>query len=213
MHLIPLGSVRFVILTVALNGGGTSTSGATLAAFAIFVMIFVVSFALGRRPSGNRPLSRAWFSELWSAALPRITIAALLSLMFYLGSSIISDPRASVRATCSQPLRPLTSQPVTQDRLLKAVEGMKQLNAAAATGDAAQAPGLFLGSDTHNLTHDLDGRLRQANPELAKQLCLSVVTIEKELTGSSDPATIKREADMAATLLQQAVGEPGVLQE
>jgi len=200
-------------LSVLLNGSGYSTSGVTVWAFALFFLIFVVSFALGRRPSGNRPLSRAWFSEWWTAALPRITIAALLSLMFYLGSSIISDPQASVRASCSQPLRSLTSQPVTEDRLLKAVEGMKQLSAVAATGDTAQAPGLFLGSDTHNLTHDLDGRLRQANPDLAKQLCLSVVTIENELMGSIDPATVIREADIAATLLEQAAAEPGALQE
>ncbi len=42
---------------------------------------------------------------------------------------------------------------------------------------------------------------------------MSVITIEKELMGSLDPATVEREADMAAGLLQQAAGEPRLLQE
>lgn len=195
-----------------LDGGGTSTSGATLATFIILVLVFAVSFAIGRRPKGNRPFSRAWLSEWLAAALPRITIAALLSLTFYLVSTIISDPQAGVRVACNQPLKPITSQPVTAERLTKAADGMKQLSAAAEAGDAAQVRNLFIGSDTHNLTHDIDGRLRQADPELGKQLCMSVVTIENQLTDSIDPATVKRAADMAASLLEQAAAEPGVLQ-
>jgi hypothetical protein len=89
---------------------------------------------------------------------------------------------------------------------------MKQLSAAAAAGDAAQVRNLLSGSDTHNLTHDIDARLRQADPELGKQLCMSVVTIENQLTGSIDPATVKRAADMATGLLEQAAVERGVLQ-
>jgi len=41
---------------------------------------------------------------------------------------------------------------------------------------------------------------------------MSVVTIENQLTDSIDPATVKRAADMAASLLEQAAAEPGVLQ-
>jgi hypothetical protein len=212
MPLAPPGLAGDLVRTVILDGGGTSTSGATLATFVILVLIFVVSFAIGRRPKGNRPFSRAWLNEWLAAALPRITIAALLSLMFYLGSTIISDSQAGVRVACNQPLKPIASQPVTADRLAKAVEGMKQLSAAAAAGDAAQVRNLFSGSDTHNLTHDIDGRLRQADPELGKQLCMSVVTIENQLTGSIDPATVRCAADMAAGLLEQATVESGVLQ-
>jgi len=95
----------------------------------------------------------------------------------------------------------------------KAAEGMKQLSVAAGAGDAALATRLFVGSDTHSLTHDIDGRLRQADPELAKQLCMSVVTIENQLTGKIDPGTVKRAADTAAGLLEQAAAEPSVLQK
>jgi hypothetical protein len=199
-------------LTVTLDGTGTTTSGATLATFVILVLVFVVSFAIGRRPKGNPPFSRASVNEWLAAALPRITIAALLSLTFYLVSTIISDPQAGVRAACNQPLKPITSQPVTGDRLAKAVDGMKQVSAAAEAGNADLVSKLFVGSDTHNLTHDIDGRLREADPELGKQLCMSVVTIENQLTGSIDPPTVKRAADMAESQLEQAAGEPGVLQ-
>ncbi len=147
-----------------------------------------------------------------AAALPRITIAALLSLTFYLVSTIISDPQAGVRAACNQPLKPITSQPVTVDRLAKAVDGMKQVSAAADAGNTALVSQLFVGSDTHSLTHDIDARLRQADPELGKQLCTSVVTIENQLTGRIDRATVQRAADMATSLLEQAAAEPGVLQ-
>src|SRR5206468_5375159 len=100
----------------------------------------------------------------------------------------------------------------TVDRLAKAVDGMKQVSAAAEAGNTALVSQLFVGSDTHSLTHDIDARLRRADPELGKQLCTSVVTIENQLTGSIDPPTVKRAADMAASLLEQAAAEPGVLQ-
>ena len=207
------GWSRVLFLLPMLDGQGTTTSGATLATFVILLLVFVVSFAIGRRPKGNRPFSRAWLKEWLAAALPRITIAALLSLAFYLVSSIISDPQAGVRAACSSPLKPITSQPVTRERVDKAAEGMKQLSAAAAAGDAGLVTRLFVGSDTHNLTHDIDGRLRQADPELGKQLCMNVVTIENQLTGKIDPGTVQRAADTAAGLLERAAVEPSVLQK
>jgi hypothetical protein len=201
---------RVLFLLPVLDGQGTTTSGATLATFVILVLVFVVSFAIGRRPKG-RPFSRPWLKEWLAAALPRITIAALLALGFYLVSSIISDPQAGVRAACNSPLKPITSEQVTKDRVDKAIAGMRQLSAAADAGDAALATRLFVGSDTHSLTHDIDGRLRQADPELGKQLCINVVTIENQLTGRIDPSTVKRAADTAASLLEQAAVEPGVL--
>jgi hypothetical protein len=199
-------------LTVILDGQGTTTSGATVATFVILVLIFAVSFAIGRRPKGNRPFSRAWLKEWLAAALPRITIAALLALGFYLVSSIISDPQAGVRAACNSPLKPITSQPVTRERVAKAANGMRQMSAAAAAGDADEVSNLFVGSDTHNLTHDIDGRLRQADPELGRQLCMNVVTIENQLTGRIDPGVVQRSADTAAGLLEQAAARPGVVQ-
>jgi hypothetical protein len=197
---------------VTLNGGGTSTSGATVATFVILLLIFIVSFAIGRRPKGSRPFSRAWLNEWLAAALPRITIAAAVALGFYLVSTIISDPEAGVRAACNSPLKPVTSEPVTRERIDRAADGMKQLSAAAAAGDEEEVRKLFVGSDTHSLAHDIDGRLRQADPELGKQLCTSIVTIENQLTGSIDSNTVQRSADMAAGLLEQAAAEPGVLQ-
>jgi hypothetical protein len=199
-------------LMVTLNGGGTSTSGATVATFVILLLIFIVSFAIGRRPKGSRPFSRAWLNEWLAAALPRITIAAAVALGFYLVSTIISDPEAGVRAACNSPLKPVTSEPVTRERIDRAADGMKQLSAAAAAGDEEEVRKLFVGSDTHSLAHDIDGRLRQADPELGKQLCVSIVTIENQLTGSIDSNTVQRSADMAAGLLEQAAAEPGVLQ-
>jgi hypothetical protein len=199
-------------LMVTLNGGGTSTSGATVATFVILLLIFIVSFAIGRRPKGSRPFSRAWLNEWLAAALPRITIAAAVALGFYLVSTIISDPEAGVRAACNSPLKPVTSEPVTRERIDRAADGMKQLSAAAAAGDEEEVRKLFVGSDTHSLAHDIDGRLRQADPELGKQLCTSIVTIENQLTGSIDSNTVQRSADMAAGLLEQAAAEPGVLQ-
>jgi len=206
------GVSRVLFLSPMLDGQGTTTSGATLATFVILVLVFVVSFAMGRRPKGNRAFSRAWLKEWLAAALPRITIAAFLALGSYLVSIIISDPQAGVRAACNSPLKPITSQPVTRERVDKAAEGMKQLSAAATGGDDEQVRQLFIGSDTHSLTHDIDGRLRQADPELGKQLCMSVVTIENQLTGRIDSTTVQRAADSAAGLLEQAASEPGVLQ-
>ncbi len=90
---------------------------------------------------------------------------------------------------------------------------MKRLSAAASAGDEDQVHKLFIGSDTHSLTHDIDARVRQADPELGRQLCMSVITIENQLTGSIDRITVQRAADTAAGLLEQAAVEPGVLQK
>ena len=84
------------------------------------------SAALGTR-NGWRPLS------------PASQLLALLALGFYLVSTIISVPQAGVWAACSSPLKPITSQPVTRERVDKASEGMKQLSVAAGAGDAALA--------------------------------------------------------------------------
>jgi hypothetical protein len=210
VHATGLKGVLF--LSPMLDGQGTTTSGATLATFVILVLVFVVSFAIGRRPKGNRPFSMAWLKEWLAAALPRITIAAFLSLAFYLISTIISDPQAGVRTACNSALRPITSQPVTRERVDKAEAGMRQLSAAATAGDEERVRTLFIDSDTHSLAHDIDGRLRQVDPELGRQLCVSVVTIENQLTGSIDRSAVQRAADTAAGLLEQAAAKPGVLQ-
>ena len=83
---------------------------------------------------------------------------------------------------------------------------MRELAAIAHEGDRQAAQRLFLGSETHSLTHDIDKPLREADARLARDLCLSVSAIETALVGSVDTAAIEREANLAADLLAQALG-------
>lgn len=107
---------------------------------------------------------------------------------------------AATTSVCAGSIPPLTTGPVTQERLEAAVRKMGEVQQAAVAGDRATASAAFAG-DTHAVTHDIDQPLRAADPLLARDLCESIVIIEQQFNGANDLGAIAAAAAISAQLL------------
>lgn len=188
-----------------LHIGGASTASIITTIVVIFFLIFAISFAFGPIPQGQSRLSGESVAAWFKASLPRIVIAGVFSGLLAAGAILGGDngSSASTASTCENRVPPLTEQPVTEQRLLFAIEGTENMAEAARRGDLVQVQALFPG-ETHNVMHDIDAPLRAADPSLAMDLCRSVIVVENQVAGSLDADVIARESDRIATLLQAA---------
>jgi hypothetical protein len=112
-------------------------------------------------------------------------------------------PIAGASEPCAFPIGAIGVLPLTEERLAGAVATLRQTAESARAGDVAGASATFAG-DAHNITHDIDGPLRAADPDLAVSLCESVVEIEQQLAGTADAAVIAGESETSAGLLEEA---------
>lgn len=104
---------------------------------------------------------------------------------------------------CETPIGAITDQPITSERIEAAVINLRAVAGAASVGNTEPMAGFFFG-DAHDLTHDVDGPLRNSDPDLGERLCLSILTLEIQLAGSYELFTIETEASNAADLLEDA---------
>ncbi len=129
-------------------------------------------------------------------------VLAILALLSARGAGL-ADATFTQPQPCTTPLPPLTSQPLTQLAFQVADAGLATTIELAQAGDVARAEEVFLGA-VHDLTHDIDAPLRQADEPLAVSLCQEVVTLERELHGSRDPAVVAEQAGKIRELLINA---------
>jgi len=123
--------------------------------------------------------------------------------------SLDSEVAARWEAVCSEPLPPLSSEPLTAERFATATDGFDLMAGLAREGDLEGARAAFL-SLAHDFTHDADGFLRASDEQLAKELCIVVALLEEEFARSSpDAATIAARAADGRDLLARAAGELG----
>ncbi|MDO8616249.1 MAG: hypothetical protein Q7T33_11040 [Dehalococcoidia bacterium] len=196
-------------LSVLLHFGGAGTYTAAFMVSVAFVLVFVFSFAVGRLPEGVTRWSGAWAAAWLRASLPRLTVAGVFAGGLFLASSLSGGGdggTAGNAALCNRPLPPVTSQPVTEQRLQAAIADMRRVGEAARRGDSDQARVVFYEGGSHNLTHDIDRPLRTAAAGLARDLCLSMVELERQFTGKLDAGIIAREANASAGVLEKAGG-------
>ena len=104
---------------------------------------------------------------------------------------------------CAFPIGAIGVQPLTDERVVAAVAAFRETAKIARTGDATGASVAFSG-DAHNITHDIDGPLRDADPDLAVDLCESVLEIERQFATAADTAVIADESETSAGLLEEA---------
>ena len=114
-----------------------------------------------------------------------------------------SSPTTAIAGICSAAIPALTAEPVTEARLLAAIDKMGEVKAAAAVGDQAAANAAFAG-DAHTVTHDIDPPLRAEDPQLAQDLCASIVVIEQEFGAGRDLGAVAASAETAAGLLEES---------
>ena len=64
--------------------------------------------------------------------------------------------------------------------------------------------------EPHNLTHNVDGPLRQVDEALAIRLCNDVVIMESELAGNRNPSVMAEQARKIREILAAAAAALGV---
>ncbi len=189
-----------------LHVGGASTVAVLVVVIAIFSLIFAMSFAVGTVPEGQRRLSGEWFSAWFRASLPRFIVAGAFSALLFVGSSLsgsgsTTNPGAS--GPCAFPLGVIGVQPLTNERVVAAVAAFRETAEIARTGDLTGASEAFFG-DAHNISPDIDGPLRDADPGLAVDLCDSVLEIERQFATTADTTVIAAGSETSAGLLEEA---------
>lgn len=190
-----------------LHFGGASTTSVIISLGGIFLLMLIMSFAFWRGPQGERRFSGPWFTAWIKASAPRIVIAGVFCAGLFTASALSGgNSSASDPSICNAGIPALTTQPVTLERIDAGVQGLRDLADAARDGDLDRARVLIY-SDAHNITHDVDPRLRPINETLARDLCLSIVALENQIVESNpDLDAIAAEAGRAAGLLAQARG-------
>jgi len=117
--------------------------------------------------------------------------------------SATSPQPTDTAGVCAAPIPAITSARVTTARFEGAVAKMNEVQQAADSGDEAAARAAFAG-DTHDITHDIDMPLRAADPELARDLSESMLSLEQQFASTPDLQAVGAEAGIAAELVQES---------
>ncbi len=143
-----------------------------------------------------------------------VAAAAILTLVFlepFGGSGRVEDavdtesPGTSI---CDQPLPALGSGQVNEEQFNMADAASDLVIRLADEGDVDGAYIAFF-PGVHDLTHNVDGPLRDSNDDLAIRLCIAVAQIEAEFAFGGEAATVAEEAEGIRDLLRQAAAELG----
>lgn len=121
------------------------------------------------------------------------------------------SPIPGASGACANPVGAVTQDPLTAERIQAAASDMREVSVLADAGNVEEAAQVFAG-DAHNITHDIDLPLRNADAEIAVRLCESIVLLEVQMGGPRDRTVIAREAETSADILEEAGRALGVLQ-
>ncbi len=104
---------------------------------------------------------------------------------------------------CDDPLVALGQSEISQMGFQAEDAGLARVAQAATAGDLEAAESAFFG-DVHNFTHNVDPPLREADEELAKEICERVTEIEEELVIGRRVSVIAGQATRIRELVQDA---------
>lgn len=129
------------------------------------------------------------------------------------GSPVVSGAPGGL---CEQPVGAVTSLPLTAERLTNAATALREMAEAIDDGRDVEAVTIFFERDGHNLTHDIDGPLREVDEQLAIKLCQEIVSIEVQLVPGV-PAIgaafeVRDDARLAADDIEAAGRTLGIIQ-
>ncbi len=108
-------------------------------------------------------------------------------------------------SACDDPLATLGQSEISQLGFQTQDVGLTRMIAATSAGNLESATEVWYDNDSevHNFTHNVDTPLRQADEELAKELCEAVIRFEDELI-SERVGRIATEAIRVRDLLRDA---------
>ena len=113
-------------------------------------------------------------------------------------------------SACDDPLPPLADSDISQLGFQTQDVGLTRMAEATSVGNLDSATEVWYDNDSelHNFTHDVDAPLREADEELAKELCEAVIRFEDELI-SERVGRVATEAIRVRDLLRDAAEELG----
>ena len=108
-------------------------------------------------------------------------------------------------SACNDPLPPLADSDISQLGFQTQDVGLTRMAEATSVGNLDSATEVWYDNDSelHNFTHDVDAPLREADEELAKELCEAVIRFEDELI-SERVGRVATEAIRVRDLLRDA---------
>lgn len=188
-----------------LHIGATSPAGVAVTISIIFALIFAMSFAFGSIPEGGRRFSREWAGAWLRASLPRLVVAGAFAGLVLAGALAYGGNSGTQAAiSCEKPLAPLTGTAVTDARILLAIDSLRKMSEAAIENDPDGVRTIWITSDAHNLTHDIDRPLRKDAPDLARSLCEKVIVLENDMAGQIAVDRVTSQVQQVSDALQQA---------
>jgi hypothetical protein len=104
---------------------------------------------------------------------------------------------------CDNSLASLGQSDISQLGFQTEDVGLTRVILAAQAGNLDAVQSAFFG-DVHNFTHNVDAPLREANDELAKELCEAVIEIEDEFVIDRRLSVIVGQATRIRDLLRDA---------
>ena len=109
-------------------------------------------------------------------------------------------------AICEQPLAPGQGA-LGAARFQTADEGLAEMDRLLDEGEMQGASGVFF-TQVHDLTHDIDGALRSADPAAAGELCAVIGQMESDFA-AGEAGAMKALAGRARELMREASGRLG----
>ncbi len=108
-------------------------------------------------------------------------------------------------SACNDPLPPLGDSDISQLGFQTEDVGLTRMSEATSVGNLESATEVWYDNDSelHNFTHHVDAPLREADEELAKELCEAVISFEDELI-SERVGRVATEAIRVRNLLREA---------
>lgn len=190
----------------------STPAGAAITVSVIFLLIFAMSFAFGPVPEGGRRFSRDWARAWLVASVPRIIVAGVFATIVLIAALSYGGGSTNAAVSCDKSVPPLSGQAVTDSRTALAIASLNEMIAAANENNIERARTVWVTSDAHNLTHDIDGPLRKVSDGMARSLCEDVIALENVMVGQIVPDAVAQRAGAVVAALQSAravLGEVG----
>lgn len=182
----------------------STPAGAAVTVSLIFLLIFAMSFAFGPVPEGGRRFSGEWARAWLRASIPRLIVAGIFAGVVLAGALSYGNTSTQAAINCDKSVPPLTGTAVDDPRILVAISNLGQMVDAANNNDAERARTIWLTSDAHNLSHDVDGPLRKVALDSARSLCEKVIVLENVMVGQLVTDRVSTAAAAVAEALQEA---------
>jgi hypothetical protein len=134
---------------------------------------------------------------VWGAGL------GVIALIIFGGYFLLTGAFGSETHPCREGQVPLGTSEISQEAFIEHDIAMGRVIDLLNAGDVTAAQASFYGP-LHNFTHNIDPDVRERDPELAYQLCRTVLDVEEAMPRRVDPREIAFDMERVRQLLRDA---------